>query len=177
MKYRICLVSFMFFLALLPVSTSAQDETRLVHQGVVNEPVDQVWGAFTSKEGMESWMTAHARVDLRVGGTMKSQYDPNGTVDDASAIENTVLSFDPMSMLSFKVTRAPDGFPYPNAIKNMWTVVYFIPEGNNTTRVKEISMGFGKDDESKKMREFFDRGNAFTLQELQKRFSAKVGSN
>jgi hypothetical protein len=35
-------------------------------------------------------------------------------------------------------------------------------------------MGFGNDDESKKMREFFKRGNAFTLEELQKRFAAKA---
>jgi hypothetical protein len=35
-------------------------------------------------------------------------------------------------------------------------------------------MGFGSDDESKKMREFFNRGNAVTLQRLQKRFTPKA---
>jgi hypothetical protein len=79
-----------------------------------------------------------------------------------------------MRMLSFKVTKAPQGFPFPNAIKNMWTVVYFEPQGEKATRVREVSMGFGNDDESKKMREFFNRGNAFTLRKLQKRFAAKA---
>ncbi len=32
-------------------------------------------------------------------------------------------------------------------------------------------MGFGNDEESKSMRAFFDRGNAYTLQRLQKRFA------
>ena len=174
MKNRARVVSFMFVLTLLPGSLRAQDDTRLVHEGLVNAPVDQVWAAFTTSEGLESWMTAHAKIELRVGGAMRTQYDPKGTVDDARAIENTILSYEPMGMLSFRVTKAPDGFPFPNAIKTMWTVVYFVPEGDKTTRVREVSLGFGTDDESKKMREFFNRGNAFTLQELQKRFAAKV---
>ncbi len=74
-------------------------------------------------------------------------------------------------MLSIKVSRAPDGFPFPNAIKNMWTVLYFMPEGDTATRVRVVSMGFGNDDESMKMRDFFNRGNAITLERLQKRFA------
>src|SRR5437870_5814072 len=119
-------------------------------------------------------MVAHARMELKIGGTMKTQYDPKGTIDDAKAIENMILSYEPMHMLSFKVTKAPDAFPFPNAIKNMWTVVYLTPEGDHATRVWEVSMGFGNDDESKKMREFFNRGNAFTLQRLQKRLVPKA---
>jgi hypothetical protein len=49
----------------------------------------------------------------------------------------------------------------------MWTVIYFAPETDTTTRVRVVSMGFGSDDESKKMREFSNRGNALTLQHLQ----------
>ncbi len=173
-KNRARVVSFMFVLALLPSSSRAQDDTQLVHEGVVNSPVDQVWAAFTSSEGLESWMAAHAKIELKIGGTIKTQYDPKGTIDDAKAIENTILSYEPMRMLSFKVTKAPDAFPFPNAIKNMWTVVYFAPENDKATRVREVSMGFGNDDESKKMREFFNRGNAFTLQRLQNRFAPKA---
>lgn len=174
MKNIARMVLFMIALALLPNICRAQDDTRLVHESVVNAPVDQVWAAFTTSKGLESWMAAHAKIDFKIGGTMKTQYDPKGTIDDAKAIENTILSYEPMRMLSFKVTKAPDAFPFPNAIKKMWTVVYFIPEGEKATRVREVSMGFGSDDESKKMREFFNRGNAFTLQHLQKRFTAKA---
>lgn len=166
-------VLMMAILAILSSGARAQDNTPLVHEGLVNAPVDQVWAALTTSEGLESWMAAHARIELRIGGTMKTQYDPKGTIDDSKAIENTILSYEPMRMLSFKVTKAPVGFPFPNAIKNMWTVVYFTPEGDKATRVREVSMGFGADDESKKMREFFNRGNAVTLQHLQKRFATK----
>ena len=174
MKNGTRVASLMFLLVLLPGSFRAQDDTRLVHEGLVNAPVDRVWAAFTTTEGLESWMAAHAAIELKIGGKMKTQYDPRGTIDDAKAIENTILSYEPMRMLSFRVTKAPDAFPFPNAIKNMWTVVYFEAQGEKATRVRGVSMGFGNDDESKKMREFFNRGNAITLDHLQKRFAAKT---
>lgn len=102
-------------LALIPGTSRAQDDTRLVHEAVVNAPVDQVWMAFTTSEGLESWMAAHAKIDFKIGGAMKTQYDPKGTIDDAKAIENAILSYEPLRMLSFKVTKAPDAFPFPNA--------------------------------------------------------------
>ena len=55
----------------------------------------------------------------------------------------------------------------------MWTVVYFEAQGEKATRVRGVSLGFGDDEESRKMREFFNRGNAITLEHLQKRFAAK----
>jgi len=174
MKNTARVVWFMMAVALLPSVCRAQDDNRLAHEGIVNAPLNQVWAAFTTREGLESWMAAHAEIELKLGGTMKTQYDPKGKIDDARAIENTILSYEPMRMLSFKVTKAPQGFPFPNAIKNMWTVVYFEPRGETATQVRVVSMGFGNDDESKKMREFFNRGNAFTLQLFQKRFAAKA---
>jgi len=162
-------------LAVLPGVVRAQDDHRLVHEGLVNAPLDQVWAAFTTKAGLESWMVAHAEIELKIGGTMKTQYDPKGTTDDAKAIANTILSYEPMRMLSFKVTKAPQGFPFPNAIIRMWTVIYFEAQGEKATRVREISMGFGEDDESSKMREFFNRGNAATMEHLQKRFAKEGG--
>ena len=163
-------------LGVLPGVGRAQDDSPLVHEGLVNAPLDQVWAAYTTKAGLESWMVAHAEIELKIGGKLKTQYDPKGTTDDDKAIENTILSYEPMRMLSVKVTKVPQGFPFPGAITTMWTVVYFEAQGENVTRVRVVSLGFGNDDESKKMREFFKRGNAVTLEELQKRFVGKTGS-
>ena len=55
-------------------------------------------------------------------------------------------------------------------------IVYFEPQGEKATRVRGVSMGFGNDDESRKMRQFFNRGNAYTLQRFQKRFAPKIGA-
>jgi len=168
---RVCFV--LIALAACPRIGRAEEDRRLIHEGLVEAPLNQVWAAYTTKAGLESWMVAHAEIEMKIGGLMKTQYDPKGTTDDATAIANTILSYEPMRMVSFKVTKAPQGFPFPNAIANMWTVVYFEAEGEKATRVREVCLGFGEDDESRKMREFFNRGNAITLERLKKRFAAK----
>ena len=118
-------------------------------------------------------MVAHAEVDLRVGGLMRTHYDPKGALGDPATIENTIISFDPERMLSIKVTKTPEKFPFPTAVRGMWTVIYFAPAGPGATRVRIVGLGFGGDEESKKMRAFFDRGNAYTLKKLQERFAPK----
>jgi uncharacterized protein YndB with AHSA1/START domain len=145
----------------------------LIHEGVVGAPADAVWAALTTKEGQESWMVAHSKIDLRIGGRMLTHYDPKGEIGDAKTIENTILSFEPSRMFSIKVSAVPAGFPFPVEIKEMWTVIYLSAEAPASTRVRIVGMGFGEDENSQKMRQFFDRGNAYTLQKLQERFAPK----
>ena len=173
---RVRLLLLLLAVACGPVAALAVGQAvddRLVHEGVVDAPVGEVWAAFTTAEGQESWMVAHSEFELKVGGLMRTHYDPKGTIGDPKTIENTVISYDPGRMLSIRVTKTPEGFPFPNAVKRMWTVIYFEPAGPRATRVRIVGLGFDGDEESKKMRAFFDRGNAFTLKKLQERFSPK----
>lgn len=150
---------------------AAESVPRLEHQGIVDAPADKVWTAFTTREGLESWMAGHAEFDLALGGKMRVVYNPAAKIGDPGTIENTILAYEPGRMLTIKVSKAPDGFPFPNAIQKMWTVLYFDPEGTGTTRVRIVSLGFDSSQESTGMRAFFDRGNAATLERLQKHFS------
>jgi uncharacterized protein YndB with AHSA1/START domain len=166
---------FSLVLAVAPIWAAALggEDNPLVHEGIVAASLDEIWTAFTTKKGQESWMVAQSEVDLKVGGRMRTHYDPKGKIGDAKTIENTIICYDPKRMLSLKVSKPPEGFPFPNAVKNMWTVIYFETTGPKTTRVRIVGLGFGDDEESKKMRAFFDRGNAFTMKKLQERFASK----
>jgi uncharacterized protein YndB with AHSA1/START domain len=159
-------------LAIGTLAGTAHAQQPLVTEGVVAAPIDSVWTAFTTPAGLEAWMVAHASVDLRIGGTIRTVYAPAATLGDASTIESIILAYEPRRMLATRVSKTPAGFPYSNAIRSMWTVIYFESIDPNATRVRQVSMGFGTDEESVKMRQFFDRGNAFTLAELQKRFAS-----
>jgi hypothetical protein len=64
-------------------------------------------------------------------------------------------------------------FPFPKAIQAMWTVVYFEDADGGKTRVTVVGNGFGDDEEAQKMRAFFQRGNDYTVQQLQKYFEKK----
>jgi uncharacterized protein YndB with AHSA1/START domain len=173
MKLKLSAVALALALVPFSMTTFGAEDSPLVHEGVVAAPLADVWTAFTTKEGQESWMVAHSEIDLKIGGQMRTHYDPKGVIGDAKTIENRIICYDPKRMLSLKVSKPPDGFPFPNAVKNMWTVIYFEANSPTTTRVRIVGLGFGDDEESKKMRAFFDRGNAFTLKKLQEKFASK----
>jgi uncharacterized protein YndB with AHSA1/START domain len=152
---------------------AAVSSDQLVTEGVIEAPVDAVWAAFTTKDGQESWNVAHAEIELKVGGKMRTHYDARGHIGDANTIENTVLCFEPKRMLAMQVTKPPETLPFKNAIQKVWTVIHFEELGTSRTRLRVVGVGYGEDDESSKLREFFKKGNAYTLKKLQERFAAK----
>lgn len=143
--------------------------------GIVNAPVRDVWTAFTTKEGIESWMVTKTEFELRVGATWRTSYRRDSDLNDDAALHHTILSFDPGRMLSFRTIKPPSGFPFPNALAKAWTVVHFEPAPDGKTKVTIRMLGFNDDDESQKMRVFFERGNQMTLDALIKRFTPAAG--
>ena len=155
--------------AATPIDTSV-----VISEAIIEAPLQAVWDVWATSEGLRSWLAPQADIDLRVGGLLRTNYNANGSLADAQAIHNTVLSLDPGRMLSIQVSKAPAGFPFANAIQHMWTVVYFDSVGQNQTRVRVVGLGFRADAESQRMRAFFDRGNAATLKQLQRRFARRA---
>ena len=141
----------------------------VVTEATVNAPVDQVWKMFTTREGIESWMVAKTDIDLRIGGMWRTSYSKSSTLDDDTSIHHRILSYEPGRMLSFQTIKFPRNFPFPNAILKTWNVVYFESAGEGRTKVTTHMLGFGDDDESQKMRAFFEVGNKTTMDSLVKR--------
>jgi len=155
----------------LVTSLSAQSADVIVTEGVVNAPIDEVWKAWTTREGMESWMVGKTDFELTVGTIWHTSYDKKSSLDDESTIHQQLLAYDPLRMLAIRTVKPPKGFPFPNAIGNTWTVVYFEPLGPAQTRVTAKMLGYTGSEESQKMRAFFERGNRATLDSLIKRFT------
>src|SRR6267142_3020783 len=120
----------------------------IVTTGIVDAPAAEVWKTWTTKEGWESAIAAHAEIDLRIGGSIRSVYDPKATIGDDSTIENVILSFLPERMISIKVSKPPAKFPYKNAIQKVWTVLQFDPLDEQHTRLTVTMLGYGDDAES-----------------------------
>lgn len=139
----------------------------VVSEATLNAPIEAVWKAYTDRETIESWMVAtSSEVDLSIGGKWRTSYDANSKLDDDTVIENEVLAFDPGRMLAVRTIRPPADFPFPNAILDTWTVLYLEPVGDNQTKATVKMFGFTADDESQKMRAFFEWGNAYELEKL-----------
>ena len=151
------------------------DLPPLVSEAIVDATPDQVWDVWTTKQGIQSWMVPQADIDLRVGGKMRTHYDPKGTLGDAQGIEHTILAFDPKRMFAFKTVKCPETFPFKKAMEPVWNVVYMEAVDAQHTRVTVRCLGYGDDEESRKMRAFFAKGNAYTLELLKKLFAKRAG--
>ena len=53
------------------------------------------------------------------------------------------------------------------------TEVRVLDAGDGRTRFRLVGLGYGTDEESKKLRAFFEKGNAFTLKKMQEHFQKK----
>jgi uncharacterized protein YndB with AHSA1/START domain len=152
----------------------AQSIAPLVHEGAIDAPIETVWRAWTTSEGLKSWLAPHAEIDLRIDGKMRTNYNAAGDLSDAQTIENTILSYEPQRMLSVRVTKAPEDFPFADTVKDMWTIVYFEPREPGQTVIRVVSLGFTAEAQSQAMRAFFDQGNAVTIQQMQERLGPAV---
>jgi uncharacterized protein YndB with AHSA1/START domain len=156
-----------------PISNSSS----FAQEAVINAPVAEVWKVWSTSEGYKQTGVAQAEIDLRVGGLIRSRYSAKGLLGDEETIENRILAYEPQRMIAFRIDRPPKSFPFQEAWKTTWFVVTLTDLGDGRTHIRAASMGFGTDEESLKMRKFFQDGNALTLRVLQRNFDSTASAN
>lgn len=149
-----------------------EDGSRVLRQEiVVNAPLEEVWNAFTTTAGWESWAVPFAHIDLRVGGLIETSYDANAKRGDPGNIHNRILSFLPHRMLSIQATQAPPGFAYADLLPSLHAVIEFESVDAARTRVAISGVGYTAGDEGyDALLGFFRQGNAWTFERLRRRF-------
>lgn len=164
--------------AALPLSSLADTEPKPLPpidiSVVVPAPIEKVWNAFATTEGVKAWMVKQADLDTRIGGIWRTKYGADGHLGDEGTIENEVLAYDPGRMFCIRISKVPKGFPFMNVYRDMWTVVYFDPAPGGKTKVTLRGHGFKDTPESKQFRAFFEMGDKETLNELVKHFRGRT---
>jgi uncharacterized protein YndB with AHSA1/START domain len=135
---------------------------------VVNAPLDQVWDAWTTREGLVSFFAPEAEVEARVGGAFHIHMDPTAPAGQKGADDMRFLALQPKKMISFD-WNAP---PHLAVARQQRTVVIvrFIPLGEKTTRVTLHHTGWGEGGEWDQAYAYFDRAWVSVLSNLRKRF-------
>jgi len=160
-------------LMLLGTTTPSNAGDPQVTEGIINAPVAEVWRVLTTADGYRLLGVAHADVDLEIGGEIRSHYDPDGRLGDPDTIVNEILAYDPERMLAIRVKRAPANFPFREAVRGSWSVFYLTPLGEDMTHLKLVGLGYGDDPESLEMRQYFAKGNRWTLDQLAAHYAPK----
>lgn len=159
-----------------PAASEPVDTSPQVVEAIVKAPVEAVWKVWTTAEGFKAIGVAHAEVDLRVGGLMRTHYDPKGVLGDEGTIENKIIAYEPLRMLAVRIHKPPAKFPFKTAWRDTWTVVTLTDLGDGRTHVRCAGIGYTADPESQAMRRFFKMGNDFTLKKLQAHFDSSAGA-
>jgi uncharacterized protein YndB with AHSA1/START domain len=141
-----------------PTDTAPQ---RLVIEVEVPAPLPAVWQAFSTSEGLSTWLTPEAVVDLRPGGEWTAHF-PGGSTGGG-----TIVSFVPEKELVI-AALAPDKFPHVRAERTR-AVFQFEPRGNSTV-VRLTQTGWKSGEEWTRAYEYLVAGNAELLATLHQRF-------
>ncbi|MBI3734783.1 MAG: SRPBCC domain-containing protein [Chloroflexi bacterium] len=149
----------------------------LRHEGLIQAGQAEVWQTLTTTEGLRKFVAPVVRLDFRVGGEWEASYNPAAQIGDPANIVNEVLCYLPMEMLAIRIKRTPPGFPNARVGLGLWTVMQLRLVGERQTHFTLSMLGWPDEPEAEAVYALFERGNAYTLAQLQKVFAAaRAGS-
>lgn len=154
----------------LAAAPKAAAERVLSKEVVVKAPRAEVWRAFTTTEGVKTFFSPGAKVELRSGGPYEVYFNPQAPAGSQGCEGCRVLSYVPEEMLSFTWSAPPD-FPELRW-QRTFVVVQLADAGAGQTRVKLTHAGWRDGAEWDKLYGYFDKAWGMVLGNLQKRFES-----
>lgn len=129
-----------------------------------------VFDAFATSEGFRSWAVPVANVELKIGGFMEASYDASAQLGNPGNIKNQIVAYVPDRLLVIRNVQAPSGFVNQELFARTVTMIEFVALAPNNTRVTLTNAGYGPGEGFADVYRHFEWGNAYTLEELRKRF-------
>jgi len=139
----------------------------LIQEFTVKAPLKAVWDAYTTKEGWENWSVPLAEIDLKIGGTIKTNYNPNGQIGDSTTIVNNIINYVPRRLLTLQA-EITDNFPefMKNEAKDFYNIIYFDEVEPGLTNIKSFGIGYRNNPKYIALMKFFIPANEKTLMNL-----------
>lgn len=145
-------------------------ERSLDKEVVVAAKLEDVWAAWTTREGIISFFAPDAEIDPRPDGAFYIYINPFAPPGLKGADGMRFMAVQPMSMLSF-TWNAPPSLPQARQ-QRTFVVLRFERVDETQTRVRLHHTGWGDGGEWDKTYAYFDRAWTGVLTNLQKRFSS-----
>lgn len=131
---------------------------------------DKVWEALSTEAGWKTWASPTAWIDLKVGGTIETNYRAGSVKGHESNIVNRIEAYVPGRMLAIRNIQAPKGAFSTDAFGKTATVLELFPVGEGQTRVVLTNVGYGVGADFDSVYQHFEWGDAYTLYGLRQRF-------
>jgi uncharacterized protein YndB with AHSA1/START domain len=161
----------LFAASMLGLAHAVQAAERSIDKEVVvAASLDEVWAAWTTREGIVSFFAPDAQIEPRVGGAFHVYIDPLAQPGAKGADDMRFMALQPKKMVSFD-WNAP---PHLAAARQQRTfvVVRFETVDAGSTRVRLHHTGWGDGGEWDQTYAYFDRAWGGVLGNLKKRFES-----
>jgi uncharacterized protein YndB with AHSA1/START domain len=149
-------------------SAAAAEERAITKQVTVKAPVEAVWNAWTTTEGVKTFFAPDALVDARPDGPFQIYINPYAQPGMKGADDMRVLGVQDKKMISY-TWNAPPSLPEARAQRTV-VIVRFKPVGDAETLVTMSHVGWGDGGEWDKAFDYFDKAWDTVLGNLQQRF-------
>jgi uncharacterized protein YndB with AHSA1/START domain len=142
---------------------SDQPVKRLDWEVTVPASIDRVWAAFTTQDGMMSWLAPQTRAELKPGGDWRASFPGYAEAG------GNILAFQPNTLLVLSA-MAPEKFPTVRSERTL-AVFAFTPHGDSETIVHLSQTGWKSGAEWDAAYDYLTNGNTQLLEALYQRFA------
>ena len=165
-------MKILFLFAMMTASTAlaqspvkvikqSQPEKALILEVLVPATTSEVWRAFSTSEGLSTWLTPNAVVDLQTGGEWTAHY-PGGKTGGGNIL--TFIREKEMVLAAM----APEQFP--TVRRERTTVKFQLVDEGKSTLVRLTQTGWKPGEEWDRAYDYLAKGNAELLEALRRRF-------
>lgn len=150
----------------------------LRYQVELAAPLDRVWHAWSTAEGLAAWLCLRASVEATVGGAYELFWNPDASRPESdSTIGCRILALDPPRLLRFTWRGSDDVADVMNVPGAPTTQVQveLVPAGKGT-HLEVVHSGWGEGAGWERARAWFDRAWTGALARLPE-MTADVGPN
>lgn len=140
----------------------------LIHETVIDAPVEDVWTAVATAEGWRTW--AVPRSWTPEPDIIETSYSMTAVPGDSSTIRQRILARVPGRMIAFRTVKAPDGFPHFEQFRQTTGVIELEAVGEGRTRIRLTGAGYPDSEAGRQLIGFFREGNRISLERLRQRF-------
>ncbi|MCG8369668.1 MAG: SRPBCC domain-containing protein [Proteobacteria bacterium] len=161
------------FALLIGQAAIAGDERIMFKTVDVEAPIDTVWDAWTTEEGL-TFISSRSNVELRSGGPYEWFLDLEPDSNGRRGGEGSrVLAWVPLRMLAFSWTFPPDVPELRDAGETTQVVVFFDEVNAGKVRVRLFKHGWQDGEAWRRGWDYFDRAWSIVLERLKAELEAR----
>ena len=157
------------YMLVLVVLSGMANSKSIEKSAVIAAPIDSVWAAWTTPEGVKSFFAPDCKIELKPGGAYEMYFDSEAPAGQRGSEGCVVKYLNPETELHFTWNAPPH---LPDVRKERTLVkLYLTALSDSETQVKLVHEGWGEGKEWNKAFEYFDAvWGQVVLARLQYRF-------